>query len=256
MSGADREVEAKLLVRSPRPREVAGEVAALGAVGRFRLLPRGTLRLRDSYLDTADGALGRAGASVRIRTADAERWVTFKGPARRDRAAGLVERAEAELPWTAGAAERIRAAAAEVGVRLPAPPADAGDDPWEVLGGMGLRVIQDRATERRVREVVAEEDGPPLAELVVDSVRYEVGGDGVWHHEVEVEAKGEGGAAVVREAADALRERFPGVLVPWTRGKLATGRALERLAREGRLEGVVGPEGDLTPEAYTLLRGG
>lgn len=256
MSENCREVEAKLLVRSVRPREVAGEVAALGAVARFRLVPRGTVQLRDTYLDTADGALGRAGASVRIRAAGAERWVTFKGPAQRDHAAGVVERSEVELPWRAGAAERIRAAVEEVGVRLPAPPADTGDDPWKVLGGMGLRVIQDRATERRVREVVAEEDGPPLAELVVDSVRYEVGGGGVWHHEVEVEAKGTGGAAVVREVAEALRERFPGVLVPWTRGKLATGRALERLAREGRLEGLVGPEGELTPEAYTLLGGG
>lgn len=254
MGKQNREVEAKLVIRSDRPREVAEEIASLIAVGRFRLLPRGTLSLRDSYFDTGDEDLRRAGASVRIRAVDGEWWITLKGPAERDARSGTVERDETELPWSGEALDRVVAALSALGVDLSSGREGAGgDDPVAALRALGLRPIQDRATERRVRDVLREEGGDPVAELVVDSVRYDLGGREAWHHEVEVEAKGRKGVKEVRAVAKALRERFPDALRPWTRGKLGTGRVLERLAGSGELEGLLGPDGSLTPAAYDRM---
>jgi inorganic triphosphatase YgiF len=254
MGKQNREVEAKLVIRSERPREIAREIASLAAVGRFRLVARGTLALRDSYFDTEDGDLRRAGASLRIRAVDGERWITLKGPAERDAESGTVERDETELPWSREALHRVVAALSALGVDLPSGREGAGgDDPVAALRALGLRPVQDRATERRVRDVLAEEGGDPVAELVVDSVRYQLDGREVWHHEVEVEAKGRNGGKVVRAVAAALRERFPDTLRPWTRGKLSTGRVLERLLRSRELEGLLGPDGSLTPAAYDRI---
>lgn len=253
MSSGEREVEAKLAIVSQKPREVVEEVAALSSLGRFRLVSRGTLSLRDSYLDREDGALRRAGASLRIRTAGEERWITLKGASEKDAGMGMVERDELELPWSMEALERIVAALAGLGVRLRPSGGVPDGEPLEALGALGLSVVQDRATKRRVRDVVADGAEEPIAELVVDSVRYDFGGRAAWHHEVEVEAKGAGVREVVGEVAEALLARFPEVLRPWTRGKLSTGRAVERLLREGDAEGVLGPDGDLTPAAYERI---
>jgi len=253
MSRGEREVEAKLAIVSERPRDVVEDVAALTSLGRFRLVHRGTLPLRDSYLDTADGAIREAGASVRVRTVDGERWITLKGPADTDPETATVEREEIEFPWSAEALERVIGALAGLGVRLARTGDAPGGEPLEALGALELRVVQDRATERRVRDVVADGADGPAAEMVVDSVRYDFGGRAAWHHEVEVEAKGAGGRKVVQEAAEALLARFPGVLRPWTRGKLGTGRAVERLLREEDAGGVLGPDGSLTPAAYERI---
>jgi hypothetical protein len=51
----------------------------------------------------------------------------------------------------------------------------------------------------------------------------------------------------------ALAEAFPEELRPWPYGKLATGRAVERLLADGRLEGLLAPDGRVRPTAHDLL---
>jgi hypothetical protein len=41
--------------------------------------------------------------------------------------------------------------------------------------------------------------------------------------------------------------------VPWPYGKLATGRAVERLLADGRLEGLLDAAGRIRPDAHELL---
>ena len=48
-------------------------------------------------------------------------------------------------------------------------------------------------------------------------------------------------------------ERFPDDLRPWPHGKRATGRAVERLLAEGRLEGLLDADGRIRPAAHELL---
>jgi len=255
MSGGDREVEAKLIVVSERPREVVRRLAALDALAGRRLEDRGELRLRDVYWDTEERALLRARCALRLRHEGAGVRVTLKAQGREVRP-GTADRMEIELPWSAGALERVAGALDGLGVRLPRPPGAEGA-PERVLAAMGLRAVQDRATLRRVRDVLrlGPAGGVPLAELVVDSVGYGDGTREAWHHEVEVEARGGEGAAVLEELAGALEALFPGELRPWPHSKQATGAAVEALLAGGDAEGLVGPEGDLAPAAYGRIDG-
>ena len=52
---------------------------------------------------------------------------------------------------------------------------------------------------------------------------------------------------------EALAEAFPDDLRPWPYGKLATGRAVEQLLAEGRLEGMLDAEDRIRPGAHDLL---
>ena len=255
MSGGDREVEAKLIVVSERPREVVRRLAALDALAGWRLEDRGELRLRDVYWDTPDRALLGARCALRLRHQGGAVRVTLKAEGREVRP-GTADRMEIELPWSAAALERAAAALDGLGVRLPRP-ASVDADPGDVLAGMGLRVVQDRVTLRRVRDVLrpGPPGGAPLAEMVVDSVGYGDGTREAWHHEVEVEARGDEGAAVLEEAAGALAALFPGELRPWPHSKQATGAAVEALLAGGDAEGLVGPGGDLAPAAYARIDG-
>ena len=255
MSQQDREVEAKLIVVSERAREVVERAAALRQVAGYRLEDRGELRLRDVYWDTEDRALGHARCALRLRHEGESVRVTLKAQGREVRP-GTADRLEIELPWSAEALERVAAALDGLGVPLPRP-ASAEGEPAAVLGAMGLRVVQDRVTVRRVRDVLrpGSNDGAPLAELVVDSVGYGDGTREAWHHEVEVEARGEQGAAVLEELSDALLGLFPGELRPWPHSKQATGSAVEALLSGGDAEGLVGAGGDLAPGAYERIDG-
>lgn len=249
MTSEGREVEAKLIVVSERPREVVARVAGLDTLAGYRLEHRGELRLRDVYYDTADGELVRRRAAVRLRHEGESVRITLKAEGRTARV-GTTDRMEIEAPWSAAALERVSAALAELGVPLPRPASGEGD-PGEVLGRMGLRVVQDRVTIRRVRDVLPTGGDAPLAELVVDSVGYGDGTREAWHHEVEVEARGPGGAVVLEELADALVALFPDELRPWPHSKQATGSAVAALLSDG--DALVGREGDLAPGAYDRI---
>jgi hypothetical protein len=96
-------------------------------------------------------------------------------------------------------------------------------------------------------------DAGPVAELTVDDVGYRLPAGTARLLEVEVEAKGSGGLETVQALLEALAEGFPGELRPWPYGKLATGRAVEQLLAEGRLEGLLGPDDRIRPAAHELL---
>jgi hypothetical protein len=92
-----------------------------------------------------------------------------------------------------------------------------------------------------------------VAELTVDDVAYQLPAGTARLLEVEVEAKGLGGLETVQALLGALAERFPDDLRPWPYGKLATGRAVERLLASGRLEGLLDPTGRIRPAAHEPL---
>jgi hypothetical protein len=93
----------------------------------------------------------------------------------------------------------------------------------------------------------------PVAELTVDDVAYHLPAGKARLVEVEVEAKGHGGRETVESVLGALAERFPDDLRPWPYGKLVTGRAVEQLLADGRLEGLLDGDGRIRPAAHDLL---
>ena len=254
MSDQPREVEGVLLVRAD-DQDAAGErVAALEAVGRFDLRARPPQRIRDTYLDTADAALAGARVAFRVRELDGRPLLTLKADAVRSGLAA--ERLELEAPWSAAALHTILEELWRRGVDLPTPPATAGaGEPLADLAGLGLRPTQIRETTRTPRDVVerADRDGGPVAELTVDDVAYQLPAGKARLLEVEVEAKEPGGLETVQTLLAALAEAFPDDLRPWPYGKLATGRAVERLLAEGRLEGMLDADGRIRPAAHEQL---
>lgn len=244
-----REHEIALVAVSDAPDRVGDEVAALSSLGPYRLDPRPEQRLRDRYLDTADGSLARRRLALRLRELDGAPFLTLKADAGR-RAGGAFDRFELELPWSRSALAVVEAELSRRGVRLDVEATDR-DDPERALEAAGLEIAQERETRRRPRDVRAQAGGPVLAELAVDRVTFRVVGGAVRVVEVEVEARRED--VDLEEIALLLGEAAP-ALERWPTGKLALGRAIERELAMGRL--AVGPAGTLPLAAYEGLRAG
>jgi inorganic triphosphatase YgiF len=253
MSEEAREVEGVLLVWADDQEAAGRRVAGLEAVDRFELRPRPAQRIRDVYLDTGDGALAAAKVAFRVRELDGQPLLTLKADSVRSGLAA--ERLELEAPWSAGALGTALEELRRRGIELPDPPEGAGaGEPLADLGGLGLRPTQTRETTRTPRDVLdTGQSGVPVAELTLDDVGYQLPAGTARLLEVEVEAKGPGGLETVQALLEALAEAFPSDLKPWPFGKLATGRAVERLLAEGRLEGLLDDRQRIRPAAHDLL---
>jgi inorganic triphosphatase YgiF len=251
MSEHSREVEGVLLVRADDQEAAGDRVAALEVVDRFQLRPLPARRIRDVYIDTDDGALAGSRVAFRLREQDGRPLLTLKADAVRSGLAS--ERLELEAPWSADALRVVLEELARRGVELPTP-AEVGE-PLADLAALGLHPTQPRETTRIPRDVV-ERDAPgagPVAELTLDDVAYQLPAGTARLLEVEVEAIGHGGVETVQSVLGALAERFPDDLRPWPYGKLATGRAVEQLLADGRLEGLLDSDGRIRPAAHNLL---
>ena len=253
MSEHGREVEGVLLVNADDQAAAGDRVAALETVDRFQLRPRPAQRIRDVYIDTDDGALTGSGVAFRLREQDGQPLLTLKADAVRSGLAS--ERLELEAPWSA---EALQAALAELrrrGVELPTREAAGAGEPLADLAALGLHPTQTRETTRTPRDVVERDDpgAGPVAELTLDDVAYQLPAGRARLLEVEIEAKGSGGMETVQSVLGALAARFPDDLRPWPYGKLATGRAVEQLLAQGRLEGLLDGDGRIRPAAHNLL---
>ena len=252
MSDRPREVEGVLLFSAEDVEAAARRVAGLATVDRFELRPRPQQRIRDTYLDTADGALSERRVAFRVRELDGRPLLTLKAdPVRSGLAA---ERLELEAPWSARALGAALEELRRRGVQVADPPEGAGaGEPLADLTALGLRPTQVRATTRTPRDVHERDRAGPVAELTIDDVGYQLPAGTARLLEVEVEAKGAGGMDTVQALLGALAEAFPAELRPWPYGKLATGQAVARLLAAGRLEGHLDAAGRIRPSAHDRL---
>jgi hypothetical protein len=254
MSEGPREVEGVLLVCADDQEAAGRKVAALEAIDRFTLRRRPARRIRDTYLDTGDGALSAARVAFRVRELDGRPLLTLKADAVRSGLAA--ERLELEAPWSAGALGTVLEELGRRGIDLPDPPPGVGaGEPLADLGRLGLRPTQVRETTRTPRDVheTGRQAAGPVAELTLDDVGYRLPAGTARLLEVEVEAKGPGGLETVQALLGALAEALVGELKPWPYGKLATGRAVEELLAAGRLDGLLDERRRILPAAHDLL---
>jgi CHAD domain-containing protein len=121
-----------------------------GGAGRAR-----ATQLEDRYVDTADGALARAGYAVRLRQAGGETLVTVKSRSHTDGPDGSIRREELEGP-----ADRV------------APPVDwpASDARALVLEHAGDAPLVEQVTIRQLRRVRQLRSSSTRVDLSVDEV--------------------------------------------------------------------------------------
>ncbi len=248
-----QEIEATLAICAENPERVVAKLQQLSSIGSYGLRPIPPLAIGDVYLDLAGRELGELGLGLRIRTVGQQTLITLKGP-KDFVVGGGASREEFERPWSPETLllvlDRLETAGLDVrrpGVGL------LGRDPLEVMAGLGFEPTQIRKTKRRPRDVVHEGDpSTALAELVIDSVAYEIGGRTILHHEIEIEVKPAGDITVMQTVADELLASEP-CLRRWDHGKRATGRAIEELLDRGSLEELIGDDGCLKSTAYNVI---
>ncbi len=246
------ESEATLIVCSSEPDVIAQQIAGIDSLAGFKLIPRSTLRMRDTYyLDLSD----KPRHSVRTREVNGEILTALKGPGRKTEWGG-VSRLEIEGPWSEPVLREIVNELRGKEYELPlSPAAFARTSAKDVMNMIGIQQVQDRETSRQVRDMETIEDPAAgrIAEMVVDSVVYHLPGYDIRHFEVEVEEKKSGYSDMMRVFLERLAEHYHPHLRPWAYNKLAVGMAIERLLPTGVLQQDLGPGNMLTEPAYRKI---
>jgi len=251
-AAGDKELEAALIVSSDTPQRIVRQIAALTLIAGYRLQPETPQPIHDSYFDTPRRALAAKRVALRLRTIGPLCLLTIKGPSRRTEW-GAAERLEFEEPWSAEALDKLVDMLRLAGVTM-GRAGRAQGPPVDVIRALGLDVVQDRETLRQPRSVTRSDDqrGVVVAELAVDAVTYHFDVNVVLMYEIEIEAKSAAGTSAVRAIMDRLVAQFAPSLHPWPYGKLITGDIIQRLLRQGALDGLL-VDNTLSPAALDRI---
>jgi hypothetical protein len=249
------EIEAALIVYADAPQTVEQRLADLQTLSEFRLLPRAIETIEDIYFDTTDRSLQARLIALRIRRLDGTPLLTMKADSHP--ALAGEDRLEIESQWSPGALHNVISQLRNRGVGVRDSPGELGStDPTAVMASLGFEVVQARVTKRTPRDVVTGgAETQPLAELAIDAVTYRFRDGRVRLLEVEVEAKGGGDAQTVERITASLHAAFPSQLRPWPYGKLPTGKAIQELLADGKLDGLISEDRMLRPAAYEQIAG-
>ena len=223
---------------------VEGSIGALSENSGFSAIAGEAREIQDTYLDTDDWRLYRAGYALRVRRMADGSEVTMKSlPGTTDG----VRRREISEPLEDGEVEAPESTPGPVGERLRA-----------LAGARSLRPLFEIRTRRRTFELCpdrsAAEPHVPAGEVALDDteIRLADGGEPALLRRVEVEAGGSGG---VEGVVEALRGS-PG-LRPATDSKFEAGLAAAGLVPDGPPEfGPTDVRGSQTVDevAFAVLR--
>src|SRR5581483_5674742 len=126
-----------------------------GVIDGLTLQPRPTLKIFDTYFDTDDWRIHRAGFALRIRSEEGKAEATLKSL--RSNSTEMADRREVSETLGATAAESIAQSAGPVGTRVHA-----------VSGSHSLRPLFEVHTSRQRYTVHAANDEQPIGEIALD----------------------------------------------------------------------------------------
>jgi len=238
---------------------VAAGIAELTYLAGYRLIDSGVRDIHDYYFDTPNRCLRQGGMGLRLRKLESSTLLTLKGPAI-ELPGGVLERLEIEETWSRQSLTGVLQELERRGIHLPLPSSEPDVPPDlpapKVLSTMGLETVQHRRNQRSIRMVRSSESkcSCSLAELASDQVTYYLKTGQVQHHEVEIEAKGEGGLDILQEMAGELLRSYPNSLSRWRYGKLSIGEAAEELLGWSSGKEMLDTKNHLRPEAYRRIR--
>ncbi|HZY94676.1 MAG TPA: CYTH domain-containing protein [Candidatus Bathyarchaeia archaeon] len=250
-SKEEEEIATVLIIRTNAERILA-DLANLQSILDFQLrhLPRKIIR--DTYYDSPDYLLRRKRANLRLREIGGQWFLSAKLGGKLNRG-GIISRRDPEIPWSRAALQQI---ALELGLRLPDTDFVAESPssmPRTEMERMGLQVVQERETRREGSNVMQGEK--LIAELALDKVTFRFKSVQVQLYEIEIELKS--GDKTDLRKLESIRNRvasmYRGSLSRWSHGKFVTGRAIEKLLEDGRLQALLDNEG-LKPEAVKTIQ--
>jgi adenylate cyclase class IV len=229
------EIETTLLIDSSRPDAVMENLAALDTIGPYKIVSKGSCIIRDRYFDTRERSFMKRGFALRLRQIGPSCLLCLKGCERVNEWGGI-ERLEIEETWSEKTLEAIICALDETSITIEYKTFD-NDNPVQTLDSHGLRIIQDRQTDRITRDIM----GPQrtslklCAEMALDTVCYRFAGRFFKHFEVEIETKTRKDEHHIETITALLKAGFPRELKRWDHNKLITGYALEALLNRGEV---------------------
>ena len=223
-----RETELKLIICSDSPQSLYEEISRLTVIAGYDLSTQATLRLRDRYLDTNEGAYSRKRWALRVRNSESDHFIAMKGPAVTNNY-GALDRREIEGKWSRDMLNEIIRETLEIGIELSlSEEAFNKHDPLFTLKGMGLTIIQDRETIRHIRHIAGQKNEPAV-EMALDHVKYQVKELTVHHYEIELESKSSLGEKLIPRLYEGLFSLYGNTLRKWMYDKLTLGWVLEKL---------------------------
>ncbi len=219
------------------------------------MLQQSTISIRDLYWDTSEGTLRRKKISLRLREIDKNILMTIKGGGKLTKWGG-VERLEIEVPWSPDGFYRIIDELKSNSIDLPLN-IDSFDTekPAETFVNLGFKPIQNRETNRKIRNITQNKNTEVLAELAIDTVFYKVKGQIVRHFEIEIESKHKNGHEAVKKVLENLSDMFGSLLRIWTFSKLVTGITLEQLLQDMPNEHYFNIRNCILPKTYDKIAG-
>jgi hypothetical protein len=130
----------------------------------------------------------------------------------------------------------------------------ASEDPGSLLQRLGFRFIQRRLAIRIARDIFPPniKRGPAIGEMDMDRVDFMVGPKSIPHYELELEREPDNKGEDLAALSDEIMKKYPGSFIRWDHDKLATGLALEDMAKAGQIDGSGFPR-ELTAEHYSLI---
>lgn len=242
-----------MVICSENPEDVADRISEITLVSDYRLIHYSTISIRDVYWDNSEGTLRRKRISLRLRKIDNNLLVTIKGGGKLTDWGG-VERLEIEVPWSPDGFYRIIDELKSNSIDLPLNINNFDtENPAETLVNLGFNPIQDRETNRKIKNITLNKNSEVLAELAIDTVFYKVKDQIVRHFEIEIESKHKNGTEAVKKVLANFSEMFGSLLRIWTFSKLSTGLALEQLSQDKPKEKYFNIRNCILPETYNKI---
>ena len=247
------ELEATLVICSENAQDIANRISKLTFVSDYQLIPQKSKDINDLYWDTSKEILRENKTSLRLRKIDEDLLITIKGGASLTEWGG-VERLEIEVPWSKNGFFRIIRELKNYSIDLPQNDKNFNmKRPQESFVNLGLELIQDRKTDRKIRNIILNDEQEILSELAIDSVYYKVKDQIVRHFEIEIESKHKNGPEVVKTTLKCLSDMFGSLLRNWPHSKLTTGMALAQLLRKEQREKYINSQNCILPGTYDTI---
>ncbi len=247
----NKELEAKFVVISERPQEIIDKLLHIKAISGYDLSPKKNFEIRDIYFDDDFQRLKKSQLALRIRMSEGRIYITLKGKPKLS-SWGAIERLEVELPWSPNALNKIFKILNEKNIPLERSADNFSNEyPILTLERCGLQVVQDRQSYRRAFNVSSSVNkSQHLVELVVDTVKFNLGNQVILHHEIELETLAPAGNAILQELVHTLCKRFYPENLIWKYSKLEIGIAIELLYKNKKLQKYIKGDGNLFPDGY------